>query len=888
MLHRNSAPGGPSSPATTPALASATNDIPRTSRPLLSWTLKGLLKLHPAPPSEKPTRPRKESALGPCQCCSTVLAYPIDAPKYKCTVCGTTNVLIEKEDAQARSHHVLSFRYLQKFTDHCLGQKEGSEEAPKSLHEVFEPLSNYLHASFSSQACLNSSFRLKRSSRRAHYSSSNLDYNDIAQFFDFLMNLPTKRPFYSALVGAVKCLKTVLISFAENPNNLYWVLILLEIPHLSRSLSHVDKLAAPGSMADVPEIKTLCYDILKRVIGLLAATEGTASNNYFASWFAKRDTASFTSKVDLVNLYITFHLRKYFLVAHNPQLMRRRSVPARRHSENEYFESANLKADLEQSHLGSELPSVFTNSNLLSTASGTGSLSRARSTKNQEVRIKLHQYGNDWHFKTASKTLSLLVKANTIRSKDTKLPVSIFYNSLVDFVNIRFDFDSWQIRNKKSTTSTSTNEHKQPELLTVIDYIQGTQSTFQDVSASYFFCQFPFLISLGGKISVLEYEARRQMERKAEEAFINSLDQRVIIDVYFKVRVRRDHIVADSLKCIQQNPTNLKKSLRVQFIDEPGVDAGGLKKEWFLMLTKSLFSVQAGMLTNVEDSNYLWFNIIPVDNFEMYYLFGAILGLAIYNSTILDLKFPLTLYLLLLGLPIGFADYEELFPVTAENLLKIRGYSADEMSALDLNFEVTFTDVFGQLHSRDLIPDGLKISVTVENRELYIDKYARFFVLDGMKSHVEAFTKGFSNVIGGNALSLFLPEEIQLLLCGSADTHLDTDILRSVTKYVGWKNKEEALKAPVVGWFWEYLECLPPKQQKKFLLFVTGSDRIPATGIQNMNFKISRLGGGKDSNRLPVAHTCFNELAIFEYCSREKTTHKLEQAVNESAGFGIK
>ena len=32
------------------------------------------------------------------------------------------------------------------------------------------------------------------------------------------------------------------------------------------------------------------------------------------------------------------------------------------------------------------------------------------------------------------------------------------------------------------------------------------------------------------------------------------------------------------------------------------------------------------------------------------------------------------------------------------------------------------------------------------------------------------------------------------------------------------------------------------EMKRAFLLFVTGSDRVPATGIQNMVFKISKLG----------------------------------------------
>lgn len=70
------------------------------------------------------------------------------------------------------------------------------------------------------------------------------------------------------------------------------------------------------------------------------------------------------------------------------------------------------------------------------------------------------------------------------------------------------------------------------------------------------------------------------------------------------------------------------------------------------------------------------------------------------------------------------------------------------------------------------------------------------------------------------------------------------------------------------------------------MLFITGTDRIPATGIVSMNFKITRLGG--DSNRLPVAHTCFNELCIYEYESEAKFIDKLTTAMNESEGFGIK
>lgn len=57
--------------------------------------------------------------------------------------------------------------------------------------------------------------------------------------------------------------------------------------------------------------------------------------------------------------------------------------------------------------------------------------------------------------------------------------------------------------------------------------------------------------------------------------------------------------------------------------------------------------------------------------------------------------------------------------------------------------------------------------------------------------------------------------------------------------------------------------------QKKFLLFTTGSDRVPVGGMGEMTFKITKLSHKhKDGDpkarpvNLPEAHTCFNQLVL--------------------------
>lgn len=818
--------------------------------------------------------------------------------KFFCAQCHTTCLCTDFDRKEPSPVPAISSAYVEKLAAKCL-QGEKAKDGHE-LHTKLQPLLDYLLAAFASMANLNQSFKIKKNSRRAHYSSSNLDLADVRKTFRILLLLPSKKPLYCALTGACNCLRRLPINLSEDPRNLYWIVVLFEIPILHKALTNWDSRptnGAPKTMAEVPEIQALCYEITKRVLGILSQAETQPAGNYLASWFLKLPRADFLLKVDLINLYITFQLKKYFFLANNPELSRRSSMgtkehaaqPARRRTscnarmsaDDEYFQLSQLKEEAE--NISDDLPGwsrLTINANALPR--------KPSSKKKQDNKIKIHQYTQNYHLRTAAGALGILVKANYIRMNEEKLPVDAFYNSLVDYVNVKLDFDSWLSKNKKLKQTSSSG----PELQTVIDYIHGGSENYilmddRPQLSLFFLCQYPFLITLGGKISILEYEARRQMERKAEEAFINSLDKRIALDVYFKVRVRRDHVVQDSLMCIELNQSNLKKSLRVQFIHEPGVDAGGLKKEWFLLLTRALFNPRTGMLHNVEQSNFLWFNIIPVRNLEIYYLFGAVLGLAIYNSTILELKFPLALYKILLGLHVGLADYKDLYPEAARNLFKLRDFSAEELEAVNLVFDVTYLDLYGKYHQRDLIENGSNVPVTIHNRETYIDKYARFFLTDGIEGQLRALKNGFSSVVDGNAFSLFLPEEIQLLLCGSEQGSFDVDVLKSVTNYTGWGRKEDAEKSEAVKWFWEYLSSLNFQQQKRVLLFITGSDRVPATGIQNLSLRISRLNNGKDSERLPIAHTCFNELAIYEYSSREKMVDKLSKAIYMLAGFGI-
>ncbi|KAI5959968.1 HUL4 [Candida margitis] len=825
--------------------------------------------------------------INKCFCCNTILAFPNSATKYKCSVCHTTNFVHPQQHGQASSPSkatdFISLSDIECMVQECFSYASSEEGKGKPVREIFQSVSSYLYNGFKSYEVLSNSFKVKQSDYRPHRHTANINFAEIRDTFNLLTKLPTKRPLHSALKGASDQLKRIS-SPSSRVMHYRWLFILLEIPILSNALVPHDVNAR--AMTNELEIKTLCYDILKRCLGVLSCVDDTKVVSYWISWISHLHLDSFVHKVEIINLYITFQLKKYFYLANNPhiKLVFTPSPDIPESDQLEYFQHVNLKNHIESTPTSSSLPGPL---QVPLSQLSNGTPTRGPTTKGKtkkEAKIRVQQYGNDWRIMSASRVLSLFLRANKMRD-DKKVPVSLFYNSLVDFVNIKLDFDSWQSKKKLQTMHVC----KEPELKSIIGFIHGksiNNSLFDD--ALLYICQYPFLISLGSKISVLEYEARRQMERKAEEAFINSLDKRIVIDVYLRIKVRRDHIVQDSMKAIKQNLTNLKKSLKVQFINEPGVDAGGLRKEWFILLAKEIFHPQAGLFHNVEDSNLLWFNIIPLEDPEMYFLFGAVLGLAIYNSTILDLQFPVALYKILLGKSLDKEDYKQLYPESYRSLNQLRSMTEEQLKDLELTFEVTVKDIFGQPHTKALVANGGKITVVKNNVDEYVTRYMRFFTREGIREQLDSFTEGFNTVIAGNALSLFSEEEIQLLLCGSDDHKIDIDVLQSITKYIGWPSNSDAVNSNVIKWFWEYLATSSNSQRKRLLVFVTGSDRVPATGIQNLPFKVSLLGHGLDSERLPIAHTCFNELAIYNYSSKTKMIDKLHKAVNESSGFGIK
>jgi E3 ubiquitin-protein ligase HECTD2 len=405
------------------------------------------------------------------------------------------------------------------------------------------------------------------------------------------------------------------------------------------------------------------------------------------------------------------------------------------------------------------------------------------------------------------------------------------------------------------------------------------------------------------------------MEGKAREAFFDSILSRKAVSQYLVLKVRRDCLVEDSLRNVSEvvgaGSGDIKKGLKIDFVGEEGVDAGGLRKEWFLLLTREIFDPDHGLFVYDEDSRYCYFNPYCFESSEQFFLVGVLLGLAIYNSTILDVAFPPFVFKKMLasapstgeklssapriGHGYVLEDLAEFRPSLAKGLRQLLEFEGDVEATFCRDF-VAEMDRYGEPVQVPLCNGGEKRAVNNSNRREFVDLYVHYLLDTAVARQYEPFKRGFFTVCGGNALSLFRPEEIELLVRGS-DEPLDISSLRAVAIYEGWPKHEGPPEyQPQVKWFWQFFQRVGPTDQRKILGFITGSDRIPAMGATNLIIKISLLRGKetdelsmrREQERFPIARTCFNTLSLYRYRTREKLEAKLWMAVTGSEGFGLK
>jgi len=399
------------------------------------------------------------------------------------------------------------------------------------------------------------------------------------------------------------------------------------------------------------------------------------------------------------------------------------------------------------------------------------------------------------------------------------------------------------------------------------------------------FMSHPFILNPATKNQALYYDNRIRMYSERRMNIFQSMFGNPQSSPYLKLQVRRDRIISDSLSelemVVMENPQDLKKQLMVEFDSEQGIDEGGLSKEFFQLIVEEIFNPIYGMFIHCPESHTYWFNPSSYESSSQYTLIGIVLGLAMYNSVILDLHLPSVIYRKLQGKKGVFDDLKDFKESVWRGLNNLMEYTGDDMEdVFELPFQISYDDLFGTVITTDLKEGGADIKVNQSNKQEYVDLYADFLLNRSVESQFLALQRGFLLVTSESPVHMmFSPGELEMLICGEKEC--DFKELEASTEYDGGFSKE----TPCVRWFWEAVHSMSLEDKRKLLQFTTGSDRIPVGGLAKLRLIIAK--NGPDSDRLPSAHTCFNVLLLPEYSSKEKMNDLLMKSIKECKGFGM-
>ncbi|XP_039277120.1 probable E3 ubiquitin-protein ligase HERC4 isoform X2 [Nilaparvata lugens] len=419
-----------------------------------------------------------------------------------------------------------------------------------------------------------------------------------------------------------------------------------------------------------------------------------------------------------------------------------------------------------------------------------------------------------------------------------------------------------------------------------VDYVRWALEKQRHLQARRYFCNFPFLFDAEAKLSILQTDQSLQMQSAMQEAATQAFTQYLFTQIinpsasqFLELHVTRQNIVNDTLQGLaSSSEKDYKKPLKVTFVGEEAEDAGGVRKEFFMLLLKEILDPKYGMFRSYEETNTIWFSESSFEDEAMYYLIGLLCGLVIYNFTIISLPFPLALYKKLLGEPVTLQDVADLSPVMAKSLQDLLDYNLPDVEdVFCLSFEVT-REIFGEIKSYELKPGGKSIPVTSENKQEYVDSYVDFILNSSVQRHYRAFHHAFHKVCGGHVLKLFHAQELMAVIVGNEC--YDWDEFESSASYKGGYTSSDA----TIRLFWEVFHEMSQEDKRKFLLFLTGSDRVPIQGMKGIKIFIQPTS---DSAYLPVAHTCFNLLDLPRYGTKEKLRYKLLQAIQQNVGFSL-
>ncbi|MCJ1309078.1 hypothetical protein MMC25_002733 [Agyrium rufum] len=353
-----------------------------------------------------------------------------------------------------------------------------------------------------------------------------------------------------------------------------------------------------------------------------------------------------------------------------------------------------------------------------------------------------------------------------------------------------------------------------------------------------------------------------------------------------QLSVRRDQVLLDSFKSLHYKSADEMKygKLGIRFHGEEGVDAGGVTREWFQVMSRQMFDPNYALFVPVASDRTTFhpnrLSHVNPEHLTFFNFIGRVIGKALYEGRALDCHFSRAVYKRILGKPVSIKDMETLDLDYYKSLLWMLENDIQDIITETFSIEI---EAFGETQIVDLVENGRNIAVSDDNKQEYVQLVVEYRLTGSVQAQLEEFLKGFHDIVPAELIAIFDEQELELLISGLPD--IDVDDWKNNTDYHNYQASSAQIQ-----WFWRAVRSFDKEERAKLLQFVTGTSKVPLNGfkeLEGMNgfskFNIHRDYGNKD--RLPSSHTCFNQLDLPEYESYENLRKQVYTAMTAGSEY---
>lgn len=228
--------------------------------------------------------------------------------------------------------------------------------------------------------------------------------------------------------------------------------------------------------------------------------------------------------------------------------------------------------------------------------------------------------------------------------------------------------------------------------------------------------------------------------------------------------VRRQYVFQDSYSALLHRPGEELKygKINVKFINEDGVDAGGVTREWYHVLATQIFDPNFALFEPCAADKQTYqpnkHSNINGDHLSFFKFIGRLIGKAIFDGRLLDAYFNRAFYKQILGRPVDIRDLESIDPEYHKSLQWM--LDNDITDVIDQEFTIE-DDNFGAKQIVELKPGGSQIPVTEENKAEYVRLVCAYRLENSIKEQMNAFLTGFYDIIPRALIQIFEPDQLE-------------------------------------------------------------------------------------------------------------------------------